>query len=79
MTTPPTAKTHPASVETPQTSTGTRTGNLTFETPLLLVALVAFATIVLALPEVALLLLGIPAAVVLGVTTLTSVARLLAR
>lgn len=79
MNTTTTAQTRTASAEHPQTSTGSRTGNLTFETPLLLVAVVAFAATVLALPEIALLLVGIPAAVVLGVATMASVARLLAR
>lgn len=79
MNTTTTAQTRPVTVEHPQSTSSTRTENITFETPLLLVALVAFAAIVLALPEIAILLLGIPAAVALGVVTMVSVASLLAR
>lgn len=71
--------TQTASTRQHQTTGARRTENLTFETPLLLVALAAFIAMVLALPEIALLLLGVPAAVALGVATMTSVARLLAR
>lgn len=79
MNTTTTAQPRPATVEQPKIGIGTRTQNLTYETPLLLVAVVVFVAVIVARPELALLLLGIPAAVILGVATITSVASLLAR
>ena len=70
---------HTAPPASNQTTVGTRTANLTIETPILGTALLALVAGVLALPDVALLLLGIPAAVVVGVAALSTAARFLAR
>lgn len=56
-----------------------RTSNLTPETFVLAAALLAFTGIILAAPQVALLLFGVPAAAALGIATLAGVARYLGR
>lgn len=56
-----------------------RTANLTAETFVLAAALLAFSALVLAAPQIALLLFGVPAAAVLGITTLAGIARYLGR
>lgn len=56
-----------------------RTANLTLETPILGAALAGLLWFGTMLPELALVLLGIPAAATLGVGALGSVARLLAQ
>lgn len=58
---------------------GKHTANLTSETLILGMAVAGLLVGVFTLPDVALLLLGLPAAVLLGVGTIASVARLLAR
>lgn len=58
---------------------GKRTANLTLETPPLGAAAAGLLAGVVALPDVARLLLGLPTAVLLGVGTIATAARLLAR
>lgn len=83
MDTPTRTQTHSrpstAPLASSKSTARTRTANLTLETPLLGAALLALVAGVLALPDLALLLLGIPTAIVGGVAMLATAARFLAR